>query len=75
MARAEIKPAMLTVNQAAAYLNCNKFIVKDLMDMGLIRYMKLGTTKIPVKELDRFINESIGQDIDSLIKAKKGLPA
>ena len=72
MARAEIQPAMLTVNQAAAYLNCNKFIIKDLMAMGLIRYMKLGTTKIPVKELDRFIDDSIGQDIDTLIKEKKG---
>lgn len=72
MARAEIQPAMLTVNQAAAYLNCNKFIVKDLMNLGMIRYMKLGTTKIPVKELDRFIDESIGKDIDSLLKEKKG---
>ena len=72
MSRAEIQPAMLTVNQAAAYLNCNKFIVKDLMNLGMIRYMKLGTTKIPVKELDRFIDESIGKDIDSLLKEKKG---
>lgn len=75
MARSEIQPAMLTVNQAAAYLNCNKFIVRDLLSLGLIRYMKLGTTKIPVKELDRFIDESLGQDLDTLIKEKKGQTA
>lgn len=75
MARAEIQPAMLTVNQAAAYLNCNKFIVRDLITLGLIRYVKLGATKIPVKELDRFIDESTGKDIDSLLKEMKGQTA
>lgn len=50
-------------------INLNKLNIA--MAMGLIRYMKLGTTKIPIKELNRFIDESIGQDIDSLIKEKK----
>lgn len=58
--------ALYTVKQASKMLQVNSNKVYDLINKGLIVPLKLGRLKIPDYELDRFIRDNQGKDLNDL---------
>lgn len=59
-----------TVRQTAWILSTSPDNIKALIKMGKLRALKLGETKIPDSEIDRFVGWALdtGTDLNALIK-------
>lgn len=57
---------LLTVREVSKKLKMNANDTYKLINKGYIKYLKLGSIKIPDFELDRFMHESIGKDFSDL---------
>lgn len=62
--------ALYTVKQASKMLQVNSNKVYDLINKGLIVPLKLGRLKIPDYELERFIKDNQGKDLNDLDNIK-----
>ena len=62
---------LLTVQQVAKKLKVNKNTVYRLIKKGYIPALKLGSLKVATKEVDRFIEFSIGKDFTDLDNVKE----
>lgn len=54
---------LLTVSEVAKVLKCNVGYVHKLRKAGLISFMKLGTYKVRMVELERFLEFAEGKDL------------
>lgn len=67
---------LLTVSEVAKVLKCNVGYVHKLRKAGLISFMKLGTYKVRMVELERFLEFAEGKDLTDVrdIKLLKDTP-
>lgn len=59
----EYKP-LYTMEEAAKILQVNRGAVDKLRKAGLIKCLKLGRWKVRAEELDRFLREAEGREIN-----------
>ncbi len=65
---------LYTVKEVAARLKTNVNFVYMLINLGLLKSLKLGSRKVRDKSLEEFLDKYDGTDIDEIIaKAKKGI--
>lgn len=70
--RKEEKKSMLyTVKEVAKRLKCNATSVYTLINLGLLRSLKLGSKKVRDKSLEEFLDKYDGMDIDEVIQKRK----
>ncbi|GKU24048.1 hypothetical protein CFOLD11_08740 [Clostridium folliculivorans] len=60
------EPLLYTVSEVATILKINKNSVYLLLKKGLLKGLKLGSMKIPRKELIEFIEDNTGKDLTDL---------
>lgn len=61
---------ILTIPQAAQLIHTNQQRVRNLIKAGYIKALKLGEMKIRRQELDRFLEEAEGYDLNDLDDVK-----
>lgn len=61
---------ILTVPQAAQLIHTNQQRVRNLIKAGYIKALKLGELKIRRQEIDRFLKEAEGYDLNDLDDVK-----
>ena len=61
---------ILTIPQAAQLIHTNQQRVRSLIRAGYIKALKLGELKIRRQELDRFLEEAEGYDLNDLDDVK-----
>lgn len=61
---------ILTVPQAAQLIHTNQQRVRSLIRAGYIKALKLGELKIRRQEIDRFLKEAEGYDLNDLDDVK-----
>lgn len=65
---------LYTVKEVAARLKTNVNFVYTLINLGLLKSLKLGSRKVRDKSLEEFLDKYDGTDIDEIIaEAKKGI--
>lgn len=65
---------LYTVKEVAARLKTNVNFVYMLINLGLLKSLKLGSRKVRDKSLEEFLDKYDGTDIDEIIaEAKKGI--
>lgn len=62
---------LLTITEVAKRLKLNRTDTYKLVNAGLIKATKLGNLKVSSKELERFIDWSIGKDLSDLNNPKE----
>ena len=58
---------LLTVRETSEMLKVNRNKVYELINSGLLPYLKLGSIKIRYESLQEFLSKYEGCDIDSMI--------
>lgn len=59
---------LMTVQEAAQHLKCNRNTVYKLMDKGFLKYMKFGRNRKPqYSSLCHFLSEYAGKDVFELL--------
>ena len=61
---------LYTVKEASKVLKVNPNKVYELINAGHISALKLGSIKVRVSELERFVNEFDGKDLTDLNNVK-----
>lgn len=61
---------ILTIPQAAQLIHTNQQRVRSLIRAGYIKALKLGELKIRRQEIDRFLKEAEGYDLNDLDDVK-----
>ena len=61
---------LYTVKEVSKVLRVNPNKVYELINTGLISALKLGSIKVRVCELERFVNENDGKDLTDLNNIK-----
>lgn len=61
---------ILTIPQAAQLIHTNQQRVRNLIKAGYIKALKLGELKIRRQEIDRFLKEAEGYDLNDLDDVK-----
>lgn len=61
---------LLTVKEVSEILKVNTNYVYNLMNSGLLPYMKLGSRKVRRETLERFLAEMDGKDVDEVLKER-----
>lgn len=59
-----IQPLTKTVKETAKLIRTDVNNIRWLIDKGYIKTLKLGDTKVPVDEINRFIKYSIENNVD-----------
>ena len=63
---------LMSVQEAAQHLKCNRNTIYQLMDKGFIKYMKFGRNRKPqYSSLCRFLSEYAGKDVFELLGISK----
>lgn len=57
---------LFTVAEVAKRLKINKTAVYELIKQGHLKALKLGSMKVTVSELERFLTESNGKDFSAI---------
>ena len=60
----QARRATMSIQTAAKYIGCDVNAVKILVDLGYLNTLKIGATKIPNFELERFMREATEEGID-----------
>lgn len=60
---------LLTVRETAKELRTNKDYVYRLIKAGLLKSIKVGTTKIRRESLEEFLKEYEGTDVDKIMRS------
>lgn len=58
---------LLTVSETAKRLKTNRNFVYELINAGLLKSIKIGSKKVRNSEINRFLEEYDGQDVDSAL--------
>lgn len=56
-------PLLYTVPELAKRLKTSRASITKLIHAGVLHGLKLGSMKIPAKEVDRFLSEYTGKDV------------
>lgn len=59
---------LLTVKETAEALKVNKNYVYTLINMGLLKSLKLGSIKIRKEDIEDFLKEYAGQDVNEVLR-------
>lgn len=62
---------LYTVEEVAERLKTSKIMVYDLINLGLLKYMKLGKKKVRDKSLEEFLDRYDGMDVNEIIEKRK----
>lgn len=56
-------PVVYTIQELADVLKTSRRTATQLVKSGLIHAIKIGSTKVPAKEVDRFLEANVGKDL------------
>lgn len=56
-------PVVYTIQELADVLKTSRASITKLIHAGVLHGLKLGSMKIPAKEVDRFLSEYTGKDV------------
>ena len=62
---------LYTVKEVAKRLKCNTTSVYTLINLGLLRAIKLGSKKVRDKSLEEFLDKYDGMDMDAVIQERR----
>ena len=62
---------LYTVKEVAKRLRCNTTSVYTLINLGLLRSLKLGSKKVRDKSLEEFLDKYDGMDVDEGIQERR----
>ncbi len=62
---------LYTVKEVAKRLRCNTTSVYTLINLGLLRSLKLGSKKVRDKSLEEFLDKYDGMDVDEVIQERR----
>lgn len=62
---------LYTVEEVAERLKTSKVMVYDLINLGLLKYLKLGKKKVRDKSLEEFLDRYDGMDVNEIIEKRK----
>ncbi|EMF0592620.1 DNA-binding protein [Enterococcus faecium] len=65
--RRQIEKLTYSVTEAALAITTNPQNVKDLIDMGYLGCLRIGETRIPKAEVQRFLDNHMNEDLASEI--------
>ena len=56
-------PVVYTIQELADVLKTSRASITKLIHAGVLHGLKLGSMKVPAKEVDRFLSEYTGKDV------------
>ena len=62
---------LYTVKEVAKRLRCNTTSVYTLINLGLLRSLKLGSKTVRDKSLEEFLDKYDGMDVDEVIQERR----
>lgn len=62
---------LYTVEEVAERLKTSKVMVYDLINLGLLKYLKLGKKKVRDKTLEEFLDKYDGMDVNEIIEKRR----
>lgn len=57
------RPVVYTIQELADALKTSRASITKLIHAGIIHGLKLGSMKVPAKEVERFLSEYTGKDV------------
>lgn len=57
------RPVVYTIQELADALKTSRASITKLIHAGVLHGLKLGSMKVPAKEVDRFLSEYTGKDV------------
>lgn len=62
---------LYTVEEVAERLKTSKVMVYDLINLGLLKHLKLGKKKVRDKTLEEFLDKYDGMDVNEIIEKRR----
>lgn len=67
IARKELPDLVFTVEETSKILKSNTNTVYKLIREGKLSALKLGRLKVPLREIERFLSDNLGEDLSEYV--------